>query len=145
MVVVGLGGAVLAPAADGGGRRLAQDHITFALGPRKFGRMEWLKKVVTEIPADATTFAYNRPGYGYGNGDPVTTPRDGVHIVDELCALLRSQSPNPPYILVGQSLGGLHMRWFARCHPDEVIALALDKQSISMRRRAFVGSLTARR
>lgn len=110
------------------------------------GHMEGWKKVIPEISADTTTFAYNRPGYG--NSDPVATPRDGAHVIDELRALLRSQGLNPPYILVGHSLGGLYMQWFARRYPDEVSALvlvdsthprqldgegALDKQSFFVR------------
>jgi pimeloyl-ACP methyl ester carboxylesterase len=31
----------------------------------------------------------------------------------------------PPYILVGHSLGGLHVRWFAERHADRVAALVL--------------------
>lgn len=80
-------------------------------------------KVFTEIGRDATVFAYNRPGYG--NSDPSTTPRDGAHIVDELRVLLRSQGLSPPYVLVGHSLGGLYMQWFARKYPDEVSGLVL--------------------
>lgn len=87
------------------------------------GRMEWWKEVLPEISKDTTTFAYNRPGYG--NSDPVSTPRDGLHIVDELRALLRSQGLKPPYILVGHSLGGLYMQLFARRYPEEVSALIL--------------------
>ena len=87
------------------------------------GRMEWWKKVIPEISKSTTTFAYNRPGYG--KSDPVSTPRDGSHIVDELRMLLRSKGLNPPYILVGHSLGGLYMQLFARRYPDEVSALIL--------------------
>lgn len=87
------------------------------------GRMEWWGKVIPEISGNATTFAYNRPGYG--NSDPVPTPRDGLHIVEELRALLRSKGLKPPSILVGHSLGGLYMQLFARSHPDEVCALIL--------------------
>jgi len=87
------------------------------------GRMEWWKKVIPEISKDTTTFAYNRPGYG--GSAPVSTPRDGIHIVDELRMLLRSKNVNPPYILVGHSLGGLYMQVFARRYPDEVSALIL--------------------
>lgn len=87
------------------------------------GRMEWWKKVLSEISKDTTTFAYNRPGYG--ESDSVSTPRDGSHIVDELRLLLQSKGLNPPYILVGHSLGGLYMQLFARCYPDEVGALIL--------------------
>jgi pimeloyl-ACP methyl ester carboxylesterase len=87
------------------------------------GRMEWWEKVLSEISKDTTTFAYNRPGYG--NSDPVATPRDGLHIVDELRILLRGKGLNPPYVLVGHSLGGLYMQLFARRYPDEVSALIL--------------------
>lgn len=87
------------------------------------GRMELWEKVIADISTDTTTFAYNRPGYG--DSDPVSTPRDGLHIVDELRVLLRSKGMNPPYILVGHSLGGLYMQFFARRYPDEVSALIL--------------------
>lgn len=108
-------------------------HIEFALTqlgtvPVVFenglgGRMELWNKVIAEISKDTTTFAYNRPGYG--DSDPVSTPRDGLHIVDELRVLLRSKGMNPPYVLVGHSLGGLYMQLFARRYPDEVSALIL--------------------
>lgn len=109
-------------------------------------RMEWWQKVIPEISSDATTFTYNRPGYG--SSQPASTPRDGAHIVDELRTLLQSKGINPPYILVGHSLGGLYMQLFARRFPDEVNALilvdsthpkqldgegALDKQSFLVR------------
>ena len=112
---------------------LNQQHIQYALVqhhtvPVVFengldGRMEWWKKVIPDISKDSTTFAYNRPGYG--KSDPATTPRDGQHIVDELRALLRSKGLNPPYILVGHSLGGLYMQLYARRYPEEVSALIL--------------------
>lgn len=110
------------------------------------GRMEWWKKVLPEISNDTTTFAYNRPGYG--NSDAVATPRDGLHIVDELRALLYDKGMQPPYILAGHSLGGLYMQLYARRYPEEVSALilvdsthphqldgegALEKQSFLMR------------
>lgn len=85
--------------------------------------LDWWAKVVPEMAKDATTFAYNRPGYG--RSDAATTPRDGQHVVDELRALLESQGLRPPYVLVGHSLGGLYMQLFARCYPDEVSALVL--------------------
>lgn len=110
------------------------------------GRMEWWKMVLPEISNNITTFAYNRPGYG--NSDPVATPRNGSHIVDELRVLLRENGLKPPYILVGHSLGGLYMQFYARRYPEEVSALilvdsthpqqldgegALEKQSILVR------------
>jgi len=87
------------------------------------GRMEWWSKVLPDISRDTTTFAYNRPGYG--NSDPAATPRDGLHIVDELRTLLRDKGMQPPYVLVGHSLGGLYMQLYARRYPEDVSALIL--------------------
>lgn len=86
-------------------------------------RMEWWQKVLPDLSREVTTFTYNRPGYG--NSDPATTRRDGLHIVDELRALLKEKGLNPPYILVGHSLGGLYMQLFARLYPEEVSSLIL--------------------
>lgn len=87
------------------------------------GKMEYWKKVIPEISNDTTTFVYHRPGYG--KSDLVSTPRDGTHVVDELRILLKSKGLNPPYVLVGHSLGGLYMQLFARRYPNEVSALIL--------------------
>lgn len=80
-------------------------------------------KVFSEIGSEATVFAYNRPGYG--DSDAVTTSRDGAQIVEELRLLLRGNGLQPPYVLVGHSLGGLYMQLFARRHPAEVAGLVL--------------------
>jgi pimeloyl-ACP methyl ester carboxylesterase len=66
---------------------------------------------------------YNRPSYG--KSDASVSERDGKHIVNELRELLKAQGLKPPYILVGHSLGGLYMQYFARRYPDEVRALIL--------------------
>lgn len=87
------------------------------------GKMYWWNKVIPEISKDAATFAYNRPGYG--SSDPVSTPRDGLHITDELKSLLSSEGLKPPYVLVGHSLGGLYMQLYARRYPEEVAGLIL--------------------
>lgn len=87
------------------------------------GTLNWWAKVYPEVAKDTTAFTYNRPGYG--DSEPASTPRDGMHIVDELRSLLRGKGLKPPYVLVGHSLGGLYMQLFARCYPDEVKALIL--------------------
>ena len=87
------------------------------------GKMEYWKKVIPEISSDTTTFVYHRPGYG--RSDAASTPRDGTHVVDELRSLLQSKGLNPPYLLVGHSLGGLYMQLFAKRYPNEVSALIL--------------------
>ncbi|WP_036171201.1 alpha/beta fold hydrolase [Massilia sp. 9096] len=79
--------------------------------------------LLTDVSREATVFAYNRPGYG--NSEPVATSRDGRTIVEELRRLLHAKGLQPPYVLVGHSLGGLYMQLFARAHPDEVKGLVL--------------------
>lgn len=84
--------------------------------------LSW-NKVFTEIGKEATVFAYNRPGYG--KSDAASTPRDGARIVEELRANFKSKELQPPYVLVGHSLGGLYMQLFARKYPSDVAGLVL--------------------
>jgi pimeloyl-ACP methyl ester carboxylesterase len=69
------------------------------------------------------TVAYNRAGYP--GSDPANGPRDSATIVAELRAELQRRNINPPYVLVGHSLGGLYMQYFARNYPGEVAGLVL--------------------
>lgn len=69
------------------------------------------------------TIAYNRAGYS--GSKPAVGSRDAEHIVEELRAELHARGIGPPYVLVGHSLGGLYMQYFARQHPDEVAGLVL--------------------
>lgn len=71
----------------------------------------------------ARTLSYNRAGYL--GSDNSNSPRDSRTIVAELRAELRRQNIKPPYVLVGHSLGGLYMQYFARNYPDEVAGLVL--------------------
>jgi pimeloyl-ACP methyl ester carboxylesterase len=82
------------------------------------------KKVQPEIAARCSrTVAYNRAGYD--GSDPALGPRDAATIVGELRAELKRRNLLPPYVLVGHSLGGLYMQYFARNFPDEVSGLVL--------------------
>ena len=72
---------------------------------------------------DVTTFAHNRPGYG--ESAPSLDARGGPEIVGELRKLLAAKGLKPPYVLVGHSMGGLYMQYFARSRPEEVAALVL--------------------
>jgi pimeloyl-ACP methyl ester carboxylesterase len=82
------------------------------------------KEVQTKIAANcARTLSYNRAGYV--GSDPAADPRDSVTVVAELRAELRRRNIEPPYVLVGHSLGGLYMQYFARNYPKEVVGLLL--------------------
>lgn len=80
-------------------------------------------KVLDGIKNSATVFAYNRPGYA--NSEATSAPRDGATIVEQLRATLKRKGLQPPYVLVGHSLGGLYMQLFARRYPEEVKGLVL--------------------
>lgn len=71
----------------------------------------------------ARTVSYTRAGYGFGRR--ADSPRDAQHIVEELRANLTAQGLSPPYVLVGHSLGGLYMQYYARRYPGEVRGLVL--------------------
>ncbi|GCE07270.1 alpha/beta fold hydrolase [Dictyobacter aurantiacus] len=78
--------------------------------------------------------AYDRAGYGWS--EPGPKPRSAGRIVDELLTLLRRGGIPGPYVLVGHSLGGLHMQLFARRHPELVAGLVLiDASPLDQRRR----------
>jgi len=86
--------------------------------------MDVWKDIQPRIAADcARTLAYNRAGYV--GSDPAIGPRDSATIVAELRAELKRRNIEPPYVLVGHSLGGLYMQYFARNYPKEVAGLLL--------------------
>jgi pimeloyl-ACP methyl ester carboxylesterase len=71
----------------------------------------------------ATTIAYDRAGTG--GSDDGALPRDAQQIARELHAALQDSGVPPPYILVGHSIGGLHVRVYASLFPQDVAALVL--------------------
>ncbi len=87
------------------------------------GRLQWWAKVLPAVARESTAFAYNRPGTGASA--EASTPRDGDTIVEELRLDLRALGIEPPYVLVGHSLGGLYMQLYGRRYPQEVAGLVL--------------------
>jgi pimeloyl-ACP methyl ester carboxylesterase len=67
--------------------------------------------------------SYSRAGYGFGAA--AKGKRDAEHIVTELRKRLADSGLAPPYVLVGHSLGGLYVQYFARAYPGEVLGLVL--------------------
>jgi len=72
----------------------------------------------------ARTLAYTRAGY-IGSDPAEDGPRDSANVVGELRAELAKRNLAPPYVLVGHSLGGLYMQYFARNYPRDVVGLVL--------------------
>ena len=83
---------------------------------------EW-RFVQPAIAKTTQVCAYDRAGNGFS--DPAPLPRDAKALAADLSSLLRAARIDGPYVLVGQSLAGLHIRLFADEHPDEVAGMVL--------------------
>jgi pimeloyl-ACP methyl ester carboxylesterase len=71
--------------------------------------------------------SYDRAGFGWS--DPGPRPRSSRQIALELHALLKSARINPPYVFVGSSAGGFHVRAYAGRFPAEVLGVVLVDSS----------------
>lgn len=67
---------------------------------------------------------------GYGFSDDTDTPRTVEHIVDEVRAGLSAAGICPPYLLLGHSVAGLYIRWWACRYPGEIAGLIGDDPSL---------------
>jgi len=67
--------------------------------------------------------AYDRAGLG--RSDPGPSPRDSAAIVGDLEKLLKASGETGPYLLVGHSMAGLHLRLFTARNRPEVAGLVL--------------------
>ena len=67
--------------------------------------------------------AYDRAGFG--DSDPVSHSRTFDEISADLNLLLTNAKIEPPYLLVGESMGGLLVRNYQRLYPDQVAGLVL--------------------
>ena len=85
--------------------------------------LEMWGKVQPHVSRFARTVSYDR--FGVGLSDDAPPPRDGRRLAAELRRALRAAGIAPPYILVGASLGGPHIRIFAGMYPDDVAGMVL--------------------
>jgi pimeloyl-ACP methyl ester carboxylesterase len=84
--------------------------------------------VPSEIAKFTRVCTYDRAGFGWSDPN-LRTPRSSQQSVDELHLLLTKAGINPPYILVGHSLGGVNMRLYANQYPEDAIGLVLVDSS----------------
>ena len=92
---------------ESGGDGLGYDWVLVQPGVAKFTRACW----------------YDRAGVGWS--DPPDRPRTSATIVNDLHETLRRAGVNPPYVLVGGSVGGMYIRIFTQKYPSEVAGLVL--------------------
>ncbi len=82
--------------------------------------MKFWDEVFLEIGKKNTVFSYNRNDKKDDNNKKVSTDR-----VEVLRKLLLKRGLKPPYVLVGHSLGGIYVQYFARKYPSEVCGIVL--------------------
>jgi len=70
-----------------------------------------------------STASYDRAGLGFSS--PCSSPRTPGNIAPELHEMLRQANIKPPYILVGHSFGGLIVRRYTLCYPEDVAGVVL--------------------
>jgi pimeloyl-ACP methyl ester carboxylesterase len=85
---------------------------------------EYWAPVQQEIARLTRVCRFDRAGRGKSDPPP-TTPPACADMVADLRALLHNASIPPPYVLVGNSLGGMNARLYAYRHPEEVAGLVL--------------------
>ena len=84
--------------------------------------VDWAN-VQPEVAKTTRVCAYDRAGTGWS--EPGPEPRDPQQIAHELHTLLGNAGIDGPYVLVGQSFGGLYVRMYAARYPKEVEGMVL--------------------
>lgn len=84
--------------------------------------MDWAL-VQPEVAKFTRVCSYDRAGMGWSEPGPL--PRDSSHIAAELNMLLAQGGEQPPYVLVGHSVAGYHVRVFAARHREQVGGMVL--------------------
>lgn len=93
--------------------------------------LETWDRVLDTVAQFAPAITYDRSGTGQSawDGEPPTPAR----IVARLKRLLSELGAPPPYVMVGHSLGGALVRYFAGTHPTEIAGvLYIDPTDITM-------------
>jgi pimeloyl-ACP methyl ester carboxylesterase len=88
--------------------------------------MEW-GWIQPEVSQFTRVCAYDRAGIRWS--DTTGTRRSAQEIVDDLHTLLANAQIEPPYVLVGHSIGGVYARMFEQEYPEEVLGLVLVDSS----------------
>jgi pimeloyl-ACP methyl ester carboxylesterase len=84
------------------------------------GPLEEWELVQPEVARFTKVFAYDRIG-----AVEVKSKLTGQDVARELHAALAKAGVEPPYVLVGQSMGGMYNRIFASLYPNEIAGMVL--------------------
>lgn len=98
------------------------------------GMSAWAK-VQPALAETTRVCAFDRPGMGFSEEGPL--PRDARAVVADERAVLKAAKIRGPYVLVGHSLAGLHVRLYASLYPREVAGAVLVDPSNPHQARRF--------
>ncbi|MFD2614927.1 alpha/beta fold hydrolase [Paenibacillus gansuensis] len=105
--------------------RNGRPHIVLINGGS--GPIEGWMRILPGISETGSIFAYNR--LGVAGSDKPKEPQDGRTIVETLREALSLVELEPPYLLIGHSLGGLYANLYARLYPEEAAGVILVEAS----------------
>jgi pimeloyl-ACP methyl ester carboxylesterase len=83
--------------------------------------------VVPQVSKLTRVCVYDRAGLG--RSDPAPVPRTSLHVAKDLHALLERARIDPPYVIAGQSFGGMNARMFASLYPQTIAGIVLVDSS----------------
>jgi pimeloyl-ACP methyl ester carboxylesterase len=86
------------------------------------GWLSWYK-VQPAIARFASVCSYDRAGVGWSDAQP--DQPDSQNIALRLHSLLHNAGIKPPYILVGHSIAGIHVRVYQKMYPNDVAGIVL--------------------
>lgn len=121
-------GDTISECIDVGGRSLAivrsgSGSPTVILESGLGAESAWWQPVQDAVSRFARVVRFDRAGKG--ESDPAPTPRTSRDMVADLHTLLANADIPGPYLLVGQSVGGLNVRVYASRYPDEIAGMVL--------------------
>jgi pimeloyl-ACP methyl ester carboxylesterase len=83
--------------------------------------------IVPQISKQTRVCVYDRAGLG--RSDPAHMPRTSLDVAKDLHELLERARIAPPYVLTGQSFGGMNARMFASLYPQTIAGMVLVDSS----------------
>lgn len=98
--------------------------------------------VQPEIAKFARVVTYDRAGYAWSDASPLA--RTSGNIVQEMRTMLQNAKIPAPYILVGDSFGGMNIRLFADQHSEDVAGLIVinsDRKDLIGQKPGLLNSL----
>ena len=103
------------------GRKAGQPVVVFVSGlGTPMGNWD---RVLDGVAAMAPVITYDRPGIG--ESEPDDEMPTIKNVADKLVRVLDHVKMEPPYVLVGHSLGGLYVRGFAIYYPEKLAGLVI--------------------